>query len=820
MRLMPRPCQSRSSFCATSSTSRGSFAGPAPKLRTAVIEEQSSKANRLLEGLIKQHSLTSTRSMGSSRAALAAPHLCVLAALVMLQSARCAFVAVGAAVFTSAPTTFTQICWSCSFTGSQSPAICPFSTPVSVSGLMTATLDVPVLSTSTAILSDVIECSVKFCVSDGTCVTLSAPPNAYGEYFPGFPAPLQSAAYPSGPGSAPAFALDLAITPVPTGQACGSEAACVTGFCYDGLCEQMQCTITTVGSPITLVIDCNLFYGGDCSPGEAYCTYPTTPARLPPNASVVCGVDGLWATPLPGCPCLNQTVPVLNGTAPCGSAVGYTVSGQKCYPSCPAGPASTGYVCDNGVLFALASSPECPCPPFSYRLGTLVAACATTPSRQSCLPKCTTGVQPDGILTCVNGAWQGLPTCPCPPLNITGRESPLPDIKCESAGDGSICVPQCGPGLLPVGYLTCSQGNWSGSPTCISSSSAHTTILWYYYVPAVIAAGIITLIVIILIRRRYATLREVLSERLLQSEQEIQRFKSLWLIDEASLELGEVIGQGSFGIVHRARWRDMSVAVKTFPGAWLTAEEKWEELDREATILQAVRHPHIVQFIGVGTLPCGTPFIVTELMEVGSRTSVFQRDLIDWDCRVRLAYEIALGMALVHSLGRMHRDLKSSNVLLIRSTDGLHAKIADFGTATLTRIADGRTSTAAVRERIVSRTSSAQSATQQYTRGVGTVPWMAPEVLSKGRYDGAADVYSFGVVMWEIAAESEPWRDLNAPPGEAWDMFLLKCLLAHTRPPVDAAWPSIYIDVMRMCWATNSSERPTFREAADRLNRA
>ena len=56
--------------------------------------------------------------------------------------------------------------------------------------------------------------------------------------------------------------------------------------------------------------------------------------------------------------------------------------------------------------------------------------------------------------------------------------------------------------------------------------------------------------------------------------------------------------------------------------------------------------------------------------------------------------------------------------------------------------------------------------------GVGTVLWMAPEVLAAQSYNTSADVYSYGIVMWEVAAQTYPWNEVPD------DSFFAKALLA------------------------------------------
>ena len=86
--------------------------------------------------------------------------------------------------------------------------------------------------------------------------------------------------------------------------------------------------------------------------------------------------------------------------------------------------------------------------------------------------------------------------------------------------------------------------------------------------------------------------------------------------------MGECIGEGVMGKVWKGHWRGMAVAVKVLSGVYAPVEVLKEEMDREATMLQTLRHAHVVQFLGAGTNYDSPPFIVTELMELGALTGL------------------------------------------------------------------------------------------------------------------------------------------------------------------------------------------------------
>ncbi len=230
------------------------------------------------------------------------------------------------------------------------------------------------------------------------------------------------------------------------------------------------------------------------------------------------------------------------------------------------------------------------------------------------------------------------------------------------------------------------------------------------------------------------------------------------------------------------------------------------ELDTEIAMLQKVRHPNIVLFFGAGTSPDGAPFLVAELVELGTLSSYLRHEKeTSWNLKRSFALDTAKGMAHVHGMGRMHRDLKSGNLLVSAS---LRVKVADFGTATIASMAT-KASVLAAEADEKSAVNSKKDAI--HTKGVGTPLWMAPEIIAGKKYGPSADVYSFGIVMWEIAAQAVPWEDV--PDTNFFAAALLRLITEGQRPVVSDDWPSTYRDLMARCWATEATERPGFDEA-------
>eukprot|EP00937_MAST-01D_sp_MAST-1D-sp2_P000638 g638.t1 len=249
-------------------------------------------------------------------------------------------------------------------------------------------------------------------------------------------------------------------------------------------------------------------------------------------------------------------------------------------------------------------------------------------------------------------------------------------------------------------------------------------------------------------------------------------------IDFERVELGRQIGKGAEGVVYDGAYQGQRVAVKRCLGATLPS---LREFSREAAVLCKIQHDNIVHLHGTSLCPPGDmylimdfhPFTLSHLCyKAAARGSRVPSKLRDAQTRFntasqreRTALDIAKGMQHLHECGVMHRDLKPCNVLLSHE---FQAKITDFGLA---------------------RADSVATALITRTCGIGTLPFMAPELHTgidgnrRLKYTNSIDVYAYGMVIWAIWAQREPYADW---PGS--EITLMDALAeGKIQPPLDDA---------------------------------
>lgn len=206
----------------------------------------------------------------------------------------------------------------------------------------------------------------------------------------------------------------------------------------------------------------------------------------------------------------------------------------------------------------------------------------------------------------------------------------------------------------------------------------------------------------------------------------------------------------------------------------------------EVAIMARLRHPHVVQLLGV-TLGGGALAIVTEYMGGGTLHGLVRSPR--WSAAegrrlYRVALQVCKGMAYLHSTQTLHRDLTSRNVLMDTEQN---AKIADFG---------------------VSRLSNPDYVA---AHPVGALPYVAPEVYTHHRYTPASDVYSMGIILCEMLTGQDPNGTMR--PKEMADAVATR----GYRPPLPAVSPGLAALVAE-AWHQDAARRPPFLQLMEALD--
>ncbi|KAL4452231.1 hypothetical protein ABPG75_007893 [Micractinium tetrahymenae] len=267
-----------------------------------------------------------------------------------------------------------------------------------------------------------------------------------------------------------------------------------------------------------------------------------------------------------------------------------------------------------------------------------------------------------------------------------------------------------------------------------------------------------------------------------------------WLVEPGEVILGEVIGKGTFGVVHRATWRGGCVAVKRVQPR---SKEQATTFVREVEALAQLRHPHVMQLYAACVRPPGDFWLICELLSGGTLAAWLygeptarrlpQRSLTE---RLKMALDVARGMQALeeHVPQILHRDLKPSNVF-IDSTGT--AKIADFGLA-----------------RILS-----PAAMVSLTGETGSYLWMAPEVIRHEAYDSRADCWSFGVLLVELLTQQKPYSQLYLTPVQVAIQVADSSLHPQVPPNCHPALAELLLSI----FSPDPLERPSFGYIVARL---
>jgi hypothetical protein len=246
-------------------------------------------------------------------------------------------------------------------------------------------------------------------------------------------------------------------------------------------------------------------------------------------------------------------------------------------------------------------------------------------------------------------------------------------------------------------------------------------------------------------------------------------------------EVQDEIGEGGFGTVFMAvdQKTKQKVAIKK-----LNIDNVNEDaLAAEMGIMKNCAHDNIVKFLG-GYYSTDRLWIVMEYMDSGNLADILRLHKVYplTELQMRwVTWNVLNGLKYMHSNHLIHRDIKSDNILLNR--EGA-VKICDFGFAV----------------QLTKRK-------QKRNTALGSLYWMAPEVIRGKDYDYKADVWSVGILLMEMAEGLPPYMDLPE----------LKALVTISKKGVPALqqpekWSDNFKEFLGLCLKMKADARPTIKE--------
>ena len=231
---------------------------------------------------------------------------------------------------------------------------------------------------------------------------------------------------------------------------------------------------------------------------------------------------------------------------------------------------------------------------------------------------------------------------------------------------------------------------------------------------------------------------------------------------------------------------------------------KRAEFIREVSIMSKLPlHNNICRFYGFCDDPSGEMFICYEYANGGTLNALISDRARTIDV-LKIARDIANGMAFLHRHGILHRDLKSGNIVLAFAAPHISGKVDCINCP------DDR-------EMFVAKVSDFGlscdiSHPRDMTAETGTYRWMAPEVIRHENYSYPADVYSFGVLLWELVSREQPYAGLT-PIQAAFGVAK-----HNLRPVMPSGVHPRYNALVNRCWYPSAADRPTFNEIVQLLN--
>uniref|UniRef100_A0A673IH79 LIM domain kinase 1 n=1 Tax=Sinocyclocheilus rhinocerous TaxID=307959 RepID=A0A673IH79_9TELE len=264
---------------------------------------------------------------------------------------------------------------------------------------------------------------------------------------------------------------------------------------------------------------------------------------------------------------------------------------------------------------------------------------------------------------------------------------------------------------------------------------------------------------------------------------------------------GEVLGKGCFGQAIKVTHSETG-EVMVIKELLQFDEETQKTFLKEVKVMRCLEHPNVLKFIGI-LYKDKRLNLISEYVQGGTLTDTIQKMDRDhpWKLRVSYAKDIAAGMAYLHSMNVIHRDLNSHNCFV---RENQTVVVADFGLAQLVK--EEKSSSPGQMSKLN------KLGRKKRYMVVGNPYWMAPEMIHGKVYDEHVDIFSFGIVVCEIIGRvyADPdylprTQDFGLNVNEFLERYMSKDC------------PEAFFPIAVLCCALEAEKRPSFAKLEEWL---
>ncbi len=257
---------------------------------------------------------------------------------------------------------------------------------------------------------------------------------------------------------------------------------------------------------------------------------------------------------------------------------------------------------------------------------------------------------------------------------------------------------------------------------------------------------------------------------------------------DGKYRLERALGRGGFGAVFEASDLRLQrlVAAKVMMGSLFGDPAALRRFEREARAAAKIDHPSITRVHDYGAVGSGGAYLIMELVAGRTWRAELQRSGVVAPARASEWFRQLLdGLQFAHAMGIVHRDLKPENVMIVAtSSSGDALKIMDFGLAKVLDTGTGVTELVTVAG-----------------TAMGTLGYMAPEVLTGGLVDERADIFAIGVMVVETLTGARPFG------GQTPQETVAALLQSEYHVPGESAEIRALDAVVQGCLAKDSRDR-------------